>query len=110
MSYNLFIEHHEARQYRRGKNLSDSSRIGTGWEDDFTNALSFYFSCDAGALEAFCQLILGRNYREPTAIETQYATPDGRPDVVIRMTPGEEGHGVKRDMGSSLRLTLAVIR
>jgi len=85
MSYNLFIEHHEARQYRRGKSLSDSSRIGTGWEDDFTNALSFYFSCDPGALEGFCQLVLGPDYREPTAIETQYATPDGRPDVVISM-------------------------
>ena len=60
MTYNLFIEHHEKIQLRKFRTGGKIGGIGTGWEDDFTNILSFYLSSDQMALENFCHLILDK--------------------------------------------------
>lgn len=85
MSYNLFIEHHELIQTQKG-----NVGIGTGWEDDFTNILSFYLSCDAEALDAFCHFVLGKDYESPLSIETQVVTNYGRPDIFINLNSGSK--------------------
>lgn len=88
MPYNLFIEHHEKIQPRKSRSAGSAGGIGTGWEDDFTNILSFYLSSDQNALENFCHLILDRDYDEPVSIETQQITIEGRPDIVINLSSG----------------------
>ena len=88
MPYNLFIEHHEKIQSRKHRAGGKLVGIGTGWEDDFTNILSFYLSSDQKALENFCHLILGKDYDEPELIETQQITSEGRPDIVINLSSG----------------------
>ena len=88
MPYNIFIEHHEKIQRhknRKGEVLGD---IGAGWEDDFTNILSFYLSSDQKALENFCQLVLDQDYEKPISIETQQPTSEGRPDIIINFAAG----------------------
>jgi len=88
MEYNLFIEHHEKIQPRKMRASRQKGAIGTGWEDDFTNILSFYLNSDRKALENLCQLILGKDYAKPMSIETQYITKYGRPDIVITLASG----------------------
>jgi hypothetical protein len=88
MPYNLFIEHHEKIQPRKRRTGGKLVGIGTGWEDDFTNILSFYLSSDRKALENFCHLILDHDYDKPVSIETQQATIEGRPDIVINLSSG----------------------
>jgi len=88
MPYNLFIEHHEKIQSRKNRTGGSIAGIGTGWEDDFTNILSFYLSSDPKALENFCRLILNSDYEKPISIETQHFTDKGRPDVVITLESG----------------------
>lgn len=88
MSYNLFIEHHEKLQSRKKRSGGLINGIGTGWEDDFTNILSFYLSSDREALENFCRLILKQHYEKPISIETQQFASEGRPDIVIGMASG----------------------
>ncbi len=83
--YNLFIEHHTILQDLKGK-----SGIGRGWEDDFTNILSFYLSFDYKALKKFCRYVLGKDYEKPVAIENQVATSKGRPDIVITLKSGSK--------------------
>ena len=88
MPYNLFIEHHEKIQPRKIRNGRGKTGVGTGWEDDFTNILSFYMSSDHEALESFCRLILNRDFEKPVSIETQQITDQGRPDIVITLESG----------------------
>ena len=88
MPYNLFIEHHEKIQPRKIRNGRGKTGVGTGWEDDFTNILSFYMSSDHEALENFCRLILNHEFEKPIAIETQQITSQGRPDIVITLESG----------------------
>jgi hypothetical protein len=88
MPYNLFIEHHEKIQRHKNRKGEGLGSIGTGWEDDFTNILSFYLSLDRKALENFCQLILDQDYEIPISLETQQSTSEGRPDIVINLTSG----------------------
>lgn len=88
MPYNLFIEHHEKLQSRKKRSGGEMGGIGTGWEDDFTNILSFYLSSDRNALENFCHLILDKDYDEPVLIETQQISNEGRPDIVINLSSG----------------------
>ena len=70
MPYNLFIEHHEKIQPRKIRNGRGNTGVGTGWEDDFTNILSFYMSTDNEALDSFCHLILNGDFEKPVSIET----------------------------------------
>jgi len=88
MPYNLFIEHHVKLQSHKKRPGKQEDGIGTGWEDDFTNILSFYLSSDAEALEAFCRLVLDQDYEKPLTIETQKITNEGRPDLVINLDSG----------------------
>ena len=53
MPYNLFIEHHEKIQPRKIRSSYRNGAIGTGWEDDFTNILSFYLNSDHNALKKY---------------------------------------------------------
>ena len=88
MPYNLFIEHHEKLQSRKRRSGGEIGGIGTGWEDDSTNILSFYLSSDRNALENFCDLILDRDYEKPVSIETQQISNEGRPDIIINLSSG----------------------
>ena len=88
MPYNLFIEHHEKIQPRKIRSSYRNGAIGTGWEDDFTNILSFYLNSDHNALKNLCHLILGKDYAKPISIETQHSTNQGRPDIVIALVSG----------------------
>ncbi|HNY51673.1 MAG: hypothetical protein BWY69_01592 [Planctomycetes bacterium ADurb.Bin401] len=86
MTFNLFVEYHERTQAQKGK---DS--IGTGWEDVFTNTLSFYLSCDSKALNEFCRFVLSEeDYEEPRSVETQVVISEGRPDLVIHLKSGSQ--------------------
>jgi hypothetical protein len=77
MAYNLFIEHQHLLQAQKGKVDANYLSIGTGWENDFTNMLTFYFRCDPEALDYFCHLVLGEKYEKSIGIEAQYITSDG---------------------------------
>jgi len=88
MPYNLFIEHHIKLQSLKKKKGNQGEGIGSGWEDDFTNILSFYLSSDEEALNAFCRLALGGDFKKPIEIETQESTAEGRPDIIIRLESG----------------------
>ena len=85
MTHNLFIEHHTILQIQKGK-----SGIGKGWEDDFTNILSFYLSLDSEAVNKLCRFILGNDYEKPVSIENQVVTPQGIPDIVITLNSGSK--------------------
>ena len=88
MQYNLFIEHHEQSQPQSIEGNIKKGGIGTGWEDLFTNMLSFYFRCDPRGLDAFCRLILNQDFEKPVAIETQKKYKQGRPDIIITLQSG----------------------
>lgn len=85
MTYNLFIEHHEILQTQKGR-----TEIGSGWEDNFTNILSFYLSFDSEALNNFCRLTLKEDFDSPVSIETQVGSIFGRPDIVIKLSSGSQ--------------------
>lgn len=88
MQYNLFIEHHAQSQPQSIEGDIKKGGVGTGWEDLFTNMLSFYFRCDFHGLDAFCRLILNKDFEKPVAIETQKKYNQGKPDIIITLQSG----------------------
>lgn len=79
----FFMQHHHASL---GK--EDDDGIGSGWENEFTEALAFYLACDVEACSAFCRAILGSDFEPPAAVWTQHRTGAGTPDLAIRLGSG----------------------
>src|SRR3989337_2791903 len=82
MVANLFLRHHALFA------KDDEDSIGSGWENEFTEAFAFYLSCDAEACANVCDAILGQHYDAPTDVRAQHSADEGTPDVAIRLSSG----------------------
>ncbi|HXM36532.1 MAG TPA: hypothetical protein VN920_15160, partial [Pyrinomonadaceae bacterium] len=79
---NLFLRHHAAFA------KDDEDSVGSGWENEFTEILAFYLSCDSEACGSLCQTILGSDYDTPIGVSTQHSSQHGIPDVAIQLLSG----------------------
>jgi uncharacterized protein YlzI (FlbEa/FlbD family) len=79
---NLFSRLHQLRH------STDTHGFGSGWEDTLTDNLGFYLQCDLEAASLVAKRLLGEPAIVVTEVETQYATPDGRPDLALTLSDG----------------------
>lgn len=85
---NFFKYAHEAKFGMSGEDGEPRNRVGSGWENFFTEAVAFFLQSDRQALERLCRELLRERYEIPERVKTQVAAEDGTPDIVICLASG----------------------
>jgi hypothetical protein len=79
---NLFIELHEA------KCGTDEHRLGTGWENLFTEQFAFFLAADLPAATAVAHMLLFGKEVSVKSVSTQVNGPEGTPDLQLGFVEG----------------------
>lgn len=85
---NFFKYAHEAKFGTSGEDGEPRNRVGSGWENFFTEAVAFFLQSDRQALERLCRELLREKYEIPERVETQVVAEDGTPDIAICFASG----------------------
>lgn len=87
---NFFKYAHEMKYRTSREDGQPSNRVGSGWENFFTEAVAFYLPCDRHALERLCRELLADKYKDevPGHVETQVSGENGTPDIAISFRSG----------------------
>jgi hypothetical protein len=87
---NFFKYAHEAKFGTSGEDGTPRNRVGSGWENFFTEAVAFFLQADRQALKKMCCELLGDRYESPERVETQVGAEDGTPDIAIWLESGRQ--------------------
>jgi hypothetical protein len=85
---NFFKYAHEMKYGIKGEDGAPRNRVGSGWENFFTEAVGFFLQADRQALERVCRELLRDRYESPEYVETQVRAEDGTPDIAIWLRSG----------------------
>ncbi len=87
---NFFKYAHEAKYGTKEEDGSPRNRVGSGWENFFTEAVAFFLQADRHALEKVCRELLGNRPEVPERVETQVGADDGTADIAISFKSGRQ--------------------
>jgi hypothetical protein len=85
---NFFKYAHEMKYRISAEDGQPLNRVGSGWENFFTEAVAFFLQVDRQALERLCRELLREMHEIPERVETQAVAEDGTPDIAICFASG----------------------